>query len=51
MGWSDYAMGSASRRLARLLPVTNRAGERASLAGWHRAFDPVNRFGLVMNQD
>src|SRR5207248_128119 len=47
-GWSDYAMGVASRRLGGLLPVTHRSGERASLAAWHRTFDPVNRFGLVM---
>jgi hypothetical protein len=46
--WSPYAMSGASRRLARLLPVTHRSGDLANLAGWHKLFDPVNRFGLVM---
>ncbi|AGA30719.1 hypothetical protein [Singulisphaera acidiphila] len=46
--WSIYAMRSASRSLARLLPVTHRSGDRANLTGWHQTFDPVNRSGLVM---
>lgn len=47
-GWSPFAMHSAARRLERVLPVTDRSGESASLAGWHKAFDPRNPFGLVM---
>lgn len=47
-GWSAYAMHSATSRLEGLLPLTHRSGDRASLAGWHQAFDPVNPFGLVM---
>jgi len=46
--WSTYAMRGASRRLARLMPVTHRSGDRANLAAWHQTFDPVNRSGLVM---
>ncbi|MDR3636151.1 MAG: hypothetical protein P4L84_20285 [Isosphaeraceae bacterium] len=46
--WSDYRMTDASKALSALLPVTHRSGERASLTGWHDAFDPVNRFGLVL---
>ncbi|MBV8231156.1 MAG: hypothetical protein JO329_14315 [Planctomycetaceae bacterium] len=46
--WSDYAMTVAASRLAPILAVTHRSGEQAGLAGWHRVFDPVNRFGLVM---
>jgi hypothetical protein len=47
-GWSDYAMPSASRRLERILPTEHRSGPRAGLAGWHQAFDPFNRRGLVL---
>lgn len=47
-GWSDYAMPAAARRLERILPTEHRAGPRASLAGWHQAFDPFNRHGLVL---
>jgi hypothetical protein len=46
--WALYSMGPAADRLGRLMQVTHARGERASLAGWHRAFDPVNRFDLVM---
>ena len=46
--WSTYAMRGASRRLAHLMPVTHRSGDRANLAAWHQTFDPVNRSGLVM---
>jgi hypothetical protein len=30
------------------MKVTHTHGEEASLAGWHRVFDPINRFDLVM---
>lgn len=43
-----YAMRGASRRLARLMSVTHRSGDRANLAGWHQTFDPFNRAGLVL---
>lgn len=46
--WATYTMRGAARRLARLLPVVHRSGDRANLAGWHQAFDPVNRAGLVL---
>jgi hypothetical protein len=46
--WSSFAMRGASERLAALLPVEHRSGARAGLSGWHEAFDPVNRFGLVL---
>ncbi len=46
--WSSYAMQGASERLAALLPVEHRSGARAGLSGWHEAFDPVNRSGLVL---
>ena len=47
--WGGYQMASAARRLEREgLEVTHLAGaERATLAGWHRATDPVSRFGLL----
>lgn len=44
-----YAMEPAARALRRYLDVSVRAGpEQADLAGWHRAFEPKNRAGLVM---
>ncbi|HMB04571.1 MAG TPA: hypothetical protein VKP69_12635 [Isosphaeraceae bacterium] len=46
--WSDYAMDDAEVLLDTRLVVTHRAGDRADLAGWFRAFDPMNRFGLVL---
>ncbi|MBX6313046.1 MAG: hypothetical protein IRY99_09055 [Isosphaeraceae bacterium] len=47
--WSLYAMRDATRRLQERLKVEHRAGpEEADLAGWHRVFDPVNRFDLVL---
>ena len=39
---------AASPRSRSCCRSPHRSGERASLAGWHQAFDPVNRFGLVM---
>jgi hypothetical protein len=46
--WSAYKMDIAARTLARVIPATHRAGDRANLAGWHQVFDPVNPFGLVL---
>jgi len=46
--WTEYAMGGAESRLAVRMGVTERAGDRAGLAGWHQAFDPVNPFGLLL---
>ncbi len=47
--WSDYSMRAAGQRLGQVVPVVQRAGpEQASLAGWHRTFDPINRYGLVL---
>jgi hypothetical protein len=46
--WAEYAMSGAATRLSRVLPVTHRNGDRASLAGWHQTFDPINRSGLVL---
>lgn len=47
--WSSYTMRTAAVRLGQLLPTEQRAGPRqASLEGWHRAFDPENRAGLVL---
>jgi hypothetical protein len=44
----DYGTAAASTRLQPLLPVARRAGAQADIAGWHRAFDPVNRAGLIL---
>lgn len=47
--WTDYAMGPAARRLAATLTVVHRSGvEQSGLAGWHRIFDPVNTYGLIL---
>lgn len=50
--WSDYGMKDAEEVLRRLWPratvPVHREGEEADLSAWHRAFDPVNRFGWVM---
>lgn len=46
--WSDYRMNAAAETLRDVVPVTHRSGDRASLTGWHEAFDPINRFGLVL---
>jgi hypothetical protein len=48
-GWNAYNMLPAAHRLSSLLNVTHRSGDsQADIAGWHRVFDPNNRFGLVM---
>jgi hypothetical protein len=46
--WTEYEMTAAASRLNRLLPSAHREGAAATLAGWHQAFDPVSRYGLVM---
>lgn len=46
--WTDYAMDTAYHRLSPFLKVNHRNGERADLPGWHRAFDPINPYGLVL---
>jgi hypothetical protein len=50
--WMDYTMTPAADQLGQVLPspgaVVRRAGSQADLASWHRAVDPVNRFGLVL---
>lgn len=47
--WGKYHMQSAARRLAREgLEVEHLAGpEQATVAGWHRALDPVSPFALA----
>jgi hypothetical protein len=50
--WSDYAMGAANNLLGPALAdpgaMVHRERGAADLASWHRTFDPVNRFGLVL---
>lgn len=47
-GFSAYSMPKAATRLESLFPTTHRSGVRANLSGWHQAFDPINRNGLVL---
>ncbi len=46
--WTDYAMEGAETRLSPVLKTTLRNGERATLTGWHQAFDPTNTHGLLL---
>jgi hypothetical protein len=50
--WSDYTMSPVVDRLARVFPgpdaIVHRAGKQADLTSWHRAIDPLNRFGLIL---
>ncbi|MHC5538663.1 hypothetical protein ACYOEI_10615, partial [Singulisphaera rosea] len=46
--FSAYSMSKAATRLESLFPTTHRSGDRANLSGWHQAFDPINRHGLVL---
>ncbi len=50
--WSDYTMGTAVDRLRQIFPgsgsIVHRAGKQADLMSWHRATDPLNRFGLIL---
>ena len=46
--WNEYEMDGALARLSPFLRVSLRNGERASLPGWHQAFDPVNPHGLLL---
>jgi hypothetical protein len=41
-------MAGAAQRMGRVTSAALRTGEQSDLAGWHRTFDPQNRFGLVM---
>ena len=47
--WSFYSMRASSLRLSAAVPTSQVSGDsEASLEGWHEAFDPTNRFGLVV---
>ena len=50
--WSNYTMGTAVDRLRQIFPgsgsIVHRAGKQADLMSWHRAIDPLNRFGLIL---
>ncbi|WP_165223569.1 hypothetical protein [Aquisphaera insulae] len=50
--WDAYAMNLADVILGSFRRTSpeplHRAGTAASLAAWHRAFDPASRFGLVL---
>ncbi len=47
--WSDFAMRAASLRMASLIPTAHVAGNgHANVEGWHGAFDPSNRHGLLL---
>jgi hypothetical protein len=46
--WDEYEMSGAAARLRAAVPADLRQGDAAGLAGWHRAFDPVNPYGLVL---
>ena len=50
--WSDYTMGPTVDRLRQIFPgagsIVHRAGKQADLMSWHRAIDPLNRFGLIL---
>ncbi len=50
--WSDYTMRPAAADLSTVIAgagsVVYRSGDEAGLANWHRAVDPVNRFGMVL---
>ena len=50
--WSDYTMTPAAEVLGKVFPgsdaVVHRVGKQADLTSWHRAIDPLNRFGLIL---
>jgi hypothetical protein len=46
--WTDYTMTAASSRLNRTFPAALCQGEGVGLDAWHRTFDPVNRYGLLV---
>jgi hypothetical protein len=50
--WSDYSMSPVVDRLRGIFPerdaIVHRAGKQADLTSWHRAVDPLNRFGLIL---
>ncbi|MEW4566311.1 hypothetical protein AB1L88_00445 [Tautonia sp. JC769] len=43
-----YTHAPAADRLKPFMPTTLRNKDQAGLTGWHAAFEPVNRSGLVM---
>ncbi len=49
--WSAYSLYPATRGLAQpglgVGPIVLAGGERATLAGWQRIMEPVNRFGMI----
>ncbi len=46
--WSDYSTRGASLRMAGVMTSSQYGGKRGgSIEGWHEAFDPENRSGLV----
>ena len=46
--WSDYSTRGASLRMSGMMASSDHGGDRfGNVAGWHEAFDPENRSGLV----
>jgi len=46
--WTDYSTRGASLRMAGVMASSHHAGRRGGgVEGWHEAFDPENRSGLV----
>jgi hypothetical protein len=50
--WSEYTMSPAVDTLSRVFPdrdaIVHRRSKNADLTSWHRALDPLNRFGLIL---
>jgi hypothetical protein len=47
--WSTYSMKVAAARLNTFVRTSQISGEKeANVEGWHEAFDPINRYGLVL---
>jgi hypothetical protein len=44
----DYRQAPAADRIGERMEVARRDSGQADLSGWHAAFDPVNRAGLVL---
>lgn len=45
---ADYRQSPVADRLEGLMDVSRRDRGQSDLSGWHEAFDPVNRAGLVL---
>ncbi len=46
--WDGYTLRPAAEKLRRVVPTGLYAGDdRGTLKGWHEAFDPMNRHGLL----